>query len=199
MFFQYYNKSIINWRKAWWNPEFHKRANLHKLSEELRLANDPWFVLKRENVRQCFEFVKKQSNIVQIVNSGGLANESLFAIMLYCVKELDNVITSATHMTDWTRRSSTTSPHVFTEANDLDISFIENNLNENDKVMFIRKIHPEFPDEVLLKYICDYHRDRDKELIWHEPITYKAMVFIYIVPVIIIIWFFSTTLEYFYL
>jgi hypothetical protein len=47
LFFDNYNKTIMSWRKAWWNIEFHKRANLALLPEELRLANDPWFVLKK--------------------------------------------------------------------------------------------------------------------------------------------------------
>jgi len=191
----------MNWRKAWWNPDIHKRANLHKLSEEMRLANDPWFVLKRENVSHCFEFVKSQPNIVQIVNSGGLANESLFAIILYCVKEINNVIASATHMTDWSRRSSSTSPHVFTEANNADIAFIEQNLEENDKVMFIRKIHPNFPEQTLLKYIYDYQFKKDAELKWNEPLTKKTVVFlncVYFLSIIVIAWFFITPLEIFY-
>jgi hypothetical protein len=84
LFFNYYQKSLLSWKKPWWNIEFHKRANLHKLPEEMRLANDPWFVLKRENVNHCFQFVKDQQKIIQTINDGGLANESLFAIILYC-------------------------------------------------------------------------------------------------------------------
>jgi hypothetical protein len=171
LFYNYYDKTIMNWRKAWWNTEFHKRANLQKLSEDLRLANDPWFVLKRENVAHCVQFVKNpcSSTLVQTVNSGGLANESLFAIILYCCKQLDNVVASATHMTDWFRRSSSTSPHMFKDGDEMDIQFIEKNLKENEHVMFIRKIHPEFPDEILRKYIYDYAAEKDALLVLREP------------------------------
>jgi len=169
LFFENYNKSVINWKKAWWNIEFHRRANLHKLPEDLRLANDPWFVLKRENVNHCLQFVKTQQNITHIVNNGGLANESLFAIILFCYNQLDKVVASATHMTDWIRRSSSTSPHMFKDADELDIQFIEKNLLENENVMFIRKIHPEFPDEVLKKYIYDFSSKRDAQLILRDP------------------------------
>jgi hypothetical protein len=165
----------MNWRKAWWNMEFHKRANLHKLPEDVRLANDPWFVLKRENVEHCTRFVQTQSNITQIVNSGGLANESLFAIILYYYKELDNVIASATHMTDWGRRSSSTSPHMFKDADELDIQFIEKNLLENENVMFIRKIHPLFPDEVLKKYIYEFSKEKDEQLVLFDPFRKRRL------------------------
>ena len=39
----------MSWKPAWWNVDFHKRANLKQFSPDLRLANDPWFMLKREN------------------------------------------------------------------------------------------------------------------------------------------------------
>ena len=56
LFFTYYNKSILNWKNAWWNIQFHKRANLALLPKELHLGNDPWFILKRENVNDCINF-----------------------------------------------------------------------------------------------------------------------------------------------
>jgi len=197
LFYENHNKSIINWKKAWWNIEFHRRANLHKLPEDLRLANDPWFVLKRENVIQCLQFVQKQQNITQIVNNGGLANESLFAIILFCYNQLENVIKSASHMTDWNRRSSSTSPHMFKEANEIDIRFIEQNLIENENVMFIRKIHPEFPDEVLKKYIYDFSKEKDSQLVLRDPFIRKRLYFymmtflycgMYILPLILGFW-----------
>jgi hypothetical protein len=90
LFYNFYNKSIMSWRTAWWNIEFHKRANLSKLPKELHLANDPWFVLKRENVYQILHFIKLKPDLIKTICSGGLANESLFAIILYCYKQLGN-------------------------------------------------------------------------------------------------------------
>jgi hypothetical protein len=58
LFYENYNKSIMTWKKAWWNVNFHKRANLALLPTELRLANDPWFVLCREDVQKIILFVK---------------------------------------------------------------------------------------------------------------------------------------------
>ena len=58
-----------------------------------------------------------------------------------------------THITDWVRMSSPTSPHLFKEGNELDIAFIRDNLGKNNYAMFIRKVHPNFPDEILREFI----------------------------------------------
>jgi hypothetical protein len=58
-------------------------------------------------------------------------------------------------MADWFRMSSPTSPHLFKDGSEEDIQFIDNFLAKNDFAMFIRKVHPKFPDEILRKYIRD--------------------------------------------
>ena len=187
LFYQNYNKSVMSWREAWWNIEFHKRANLAKLPKELRLANDPWFTLKRENVCQVIDFVNKQQDITKTICSGGLANESLFAISLYCYKQLEingPVIQSATHIVDWNRMQSATSPHLFKKADEQDIKFIDSSLEKNKYAMFIRKVAPEFPDDILRNYIYEYNKDNDNKLILREPIIFtynriKKYLYIY--------------------
>ena len=144
LFFNYYNRTILSWKKPWWNINFHKRANLALLPEELHLANDPWFVMKRENIIQCLNFINKQPKIVQTICSGGLANESLFAIIMYICKQLENteqnknaVISAVTHTADWNRRASPTSPHLFKEGNETDIQFIiKSFLTKNESQWF---------------------------------------------------------------
>ena len=158
LFYNYYNKSLFSWKKAWWNPNFHKRANLAKLSKDLWLANDPWFVLTRENVKQVFHFVSNQKILTKTICDGGLANESLFAIIFNFYKELEetnksHIICSISHLADWKRMSSATSPHLFKNADEEDIKFIDTELERNFHAMFIRKVAPEFPDEILRQYI----------------------------------------------
>jgi hypothetical protein len=155
LFLQNNQKTIMYWRPAWWNVYFHKRANLRLLRKDLHLGNDPWFVLKREHVLSITNYFQKKANICNMICSGGLANESIFAIALKCSHELnnDNVICASTHATDWLRMMSTTSPYLFKEVNDDDIRFIEKALANNPYVMFIRKVHQDFPDKVLEKYI----------------------------------------------
>jgi len=157
LFFQYHNNSIFSWKKAWWNPYFHKRANLSKLSKELWLANDAWFVLTKENVKQILSFIKNKHTLTKIVCDGGLANESLFAIIFYFYRELNNnnkrIICNPTHIIDWINRSSTTSPHLFKAGDENEINFINNELKKNKFAMFIRKIDTQFPDNILREYI----------------------------------------------
>ena len=199
LFYNYYNNSILNWKKAWWNVQFHKRANLALLPDELRLGNDPWFVLKRENVIQCLSFTKNQQKITKTICNGGLANESLFAIILYSYKQLNNVICSITHTTDWSRTVNPTSPHVFKDGNELDIKFIEKSLNNDKYVMFIRKVSTEFPDEIIKKYIYEYSREKDNKLILWDPFIIKKIKNYLIYNIYYILSFIFMIYIYFYL
>ena len=168
LFYKNYNKSIMSWKPAWWNPDFHKRANLRLLPQELRLAHDPWFILKRKNVRQITQFMEdsNKKNLVDLICAGGLANESLFAIILYMcgiisranTPSKQHVISSPTHISDWSRMTSATSPHVFKEGSLTDLRFIDDALKKHPYAMFLRKVAPEFPDEILRQYIYDDKR-----------------------------------------
>jgi hypothetical protein len=175
LFYKCHNNSIFSWKHAWWNPDFHKRGNLSKLPKEIWLANDPWFILTRENVKQVIHFTSTQHLLTQTICDGGLANETMFAVIFYFYKELNNnndkcrIICKPTHLTDWNRLSSSTSPHVFKEVNDQDIIFIDKELEKNGHAVFIRKIAPEFPDEILRHYIYEQNKEKDQQLILVEP------------------------------
>jgi hypothetical protein len=98
-----------------------------------------------------------KNSVYNQVNEGGLANESLFAIILQTFKELTNpntLINSSTTLTDWTRMSSPTSPYLFKEATPENINIIKNLLKENPYAMFLRKVDRAFPDAAL-KEIMD--------------------------------------------
>jgi hypothetical protein len=187
LFLKNYQKSIFSWKQAWWNPDFHKRGNLAKLPKELWLANDPWFVLTKESVKQIFHFVSTQHLITKTICDGGLANESLFAIIFKFYKELNDnskrIISAVSHLTDWNRRSSTTSPHKFKDANETDIQFIEKELERNKYAMFIRKVDKEFPDIILRQYIYEYNKKMDDKLVLVEPFEmifdrYKNLIYL---------------------
>ena len=177
LFYENYNRSIFSWKKPWWNIDFHKRANLYKLPEDLRLANDPWFVLKREHVRLCIQYTNAKKEVVKTICDGGLANESLFAIILQAYKQLHNnsIIRSPSHAVDWSRMKTATSPHTFKEVNNTTIQFIEKSLNENKHIMFIRKISPEFSDDLLNKYIYRYSKESDDKLVLKDPFYIKKL------------------------
>jgi hypothetical protein len=189
LFYENYNKTIMAWKKAWWNVSFHKRGNLALLPEEFRLANDPWFVLKREHVLSINKYMNSKNQIVKTICDGGLANESLFAIILYASKQLNNVISAITHATDWSRMSSKTSPHVFKNADETDIAFIEKFLKKNKYTMFIRKVSPEFPDTILKKYIYEYSKDDYED---NDPCVFNVFsVFYYAIALLFLLFIFK--------
>jgi hypothetical protein len=194
LFYENYNKSIFSWKPAWWNPRYHKRGNLSKLPKELWLANEAWFILTREHVNMVFAFVTKEPVITQTICNGGLANETLFAVIFKLYeKRASNIICELSHLIDWDRRSSTTSPHVFKEANEQDIHFINTNLERNKYAVFIRKISPEFPDEIIHHYIYELNKKKDNELTIYDELTihdvfnkyFIILVFIYIFYIVI--------------
>jgi len=158
------NNSIMSWRKCWWNVYFHKRANLALVPEDLRLGNDPWFVLKREHVKIIMGFFQRYPKLVKIICDGGLANESIFAIIFKHQNVLGEIINSSCNVSDWSRMENATSPHLFKNCDSRDIQFIEKSLNENAYAMFLRKVDPSFPDNALNYYIYNYFKERDCKL-----------------------------------
>jgi hypothetical protein len=154
MFYHHYQASIIKTKPAYWNINIHRRANLRLLSKEYWLANDPWFTLCRDHVNKCLLFLTLKNNIYQQINSGGLANESMFAIILQTFNELTNqvrTINESATVADWTRMASPTSPYMFQDANKENINIICNLLKKNKYCMFLRKVHKSFPDEEIRK------------------------------------------------
>ena len=153
LFFENYRVSIFSWKPAYWNLDIHRRANLRLLKKEFRLANDPWFTLSRAHVHKYIIFLATKNDIYQLVNAGGLANESIFAIMLQTFDELtkpDKLLNAVSTITDWSRMSSPTSPYLFKEASPENINIISNLLKENPHAMFLRKVDRAFPDQPIL-------------------------------------------------
>jgi hypothetical protein len=172
LFYNEHSYSLFSWKPAWWNPYYHQRGNLAKLPKELWLANDPWFILTKENVKQVMHFVNTQKQITETICSGGLANETFFAIVFKYYKELENnshIICTSTHIADWSRPTSATSPHVFKNADEADIRFIDKELERNLYFIFIRKIAPEFPDKILRHYIYEHNKEDVNKLVLIEP------------------------------
>lgn len=152
MFMNHYQASIIKCKPAYWDIRLHWRANLRLLSQEFWLANDPWFTLCRVHVQKCILFLAYKNSIYIQINKGGLANESIFAIILQTFGELKNpmrLINESATVADWTRMASPTSPHLFKESTPENINIISNLLKENKYAMFLRKVDRTFPDSVI--------------------------------------------------
>jgi len=151
MFLQMKERSIFKWKPIWWNTYFNKRANLRLLHPEFHLANDPYFVLKREDAKQCVKYSIVNRSIYQKICQGIIANESVFAIILKVVGSLDEVINESTHLTDWEHMSSSTSPYVFKNGLSREMDYVVQ--NKGTYSLFLRKVDPAFPDNLLRKLI----------------------------------------------
>ena len=153
LFFEHYQTSLFKWKPAYWNINIHRRANLRLFKKEYWLANDPWFTLSRDHVHKCILFLTIKNDIYQKVNAGGLANESIFAIILQTFDQLckqDKLLNEQSTITDWTRMSSPTSPYLFKDATEENINIITKLLKDNPKTMFLRKVDSAFPDQAIL-------------------------------------------------
>ena len=188
LFYNHHNHSLFSWKPAWWNPSFHKRGNLTNLPKELWLGHDPWFVLTRANVKQIIHFANIRPSITKTISNSELANETLFAVIFYLYKELEpnniksHIICSSSHIVDWNRQSTKTSPHVFKHSNEEDIIFINKELERNKFSIFIRKVDPIFSDNILNQYIYNYNKVLDDQLVMKEPfeMIYNRYIFIII-------------------
>jgi len=165
LFFNHYQASIFKWKPAYWNINIHRRANLRLFKKEYWLANDPWFTLSRSHVHKCIIFMAAKNNIYRTVNEGGLANESIFAIMLQTFNELTNpnlLVNDVSTITDWSRMSSPTSPFLFKEGNEENINIIKKLLKENKYSIFLRKVDRSFPDQTIYDLMdCDLGHNYD--------------------------------------
>ena len=170
LFFDTYQASIIKCKPAYWNVSIHRRANLRLLEKKYWLANDPWFTLSREHVHKCILFLNLKNSIYQQINMGGLANESIFAIILQTFGELNNPLTlvnESSTVSDWSRMASQTSPYMFKDATEENINIICDLLKENKYTMFLRKVNKTFPDSVI-KDIMNKDFDHKYELFHNQ-------------------------------
>jgi len=151
-FFTHYSQSIMRWKPSWWNVQSQKRANLRFLQKEYHLANTPWFILNKYHAQICIKYMNVNSKIYNLICSGDVGNESVFAIIFKADRTLDNVLNEETTVTDWDRMMSSTSPYLFRESTDHNTQFVEKYMDENKNAMFIRKIDKTFPDETLLDF-----------------------------------------------
>ena len=152
LFFDHYQASIIKCKPSYWDISLHRRANLRLFASEYWLANDPWFTLCRKHVHFCILFITLKNKMYKKINEGGLANESIFAIILQTFKELTNpyrLINDSSTIADWTKMSSPTSPNIFREYNDENKKLIIDLLKENKFAIFLRKVDRSFPDSAI--------------------------------------------------
>jgi hypothetical protein len=142
------DKSLLRWSPAAHNVQLHRRANLRLLPLPWRLCHDPWFVLTRRHAVVVMRFAFEQKRLLRVICNGGLANESLFAIILEFYGALrgssDVLCEHSSTATDWTQMSSKTGPHVFHDERDLPL--LQKTLAKNPQALFLRKVSASFPE-----------------------------------------------------
>jgi len=149
MFFKHYKQTILRWKKPWWNVYIQTRANLKFFTEDMRFGHDPWFILTRDDVKKIIGYPLTNQKSYQLVCKGAVANESLFAMILYQSKRLDNVLNECSHITNWDRPSSSTSPYIFKTGSTYELDYINDAFQKHPYVFFIRKIDSKFPDNII--------------------------------------------------
>ena len=147
LFYQYHRKSILKWEYSKWNIDYHRRANLKYLHKKYHLCNTPWFLLERSHVYICIQFVILEPKMFSLICKGGIANESIFAIILRYFDQLKYVINENSTIMDWSRMTTSTSPYVFSSEKDMESIYTF--IKKNKYGIFLRKIHKDFPEELL--------------------------------------------------
>lgn len=206
LFFDHYQASIIKCKPSYWDISLHRRANLRMLNKEFWLANDPWFTLCRKHVHYCILFVTLKNKMFKIINEGGLANESIFAIILQKFKELKNplrLINDSSTIADWLRMSSPTSPHVFSDGSEEDKKIICDLMKENKFAIFLRKVDRSFPESVLKEimntefnhtYDLLHNQAKQKYNFFNFFNFFNSSNFFYLVIIFVVSLFFFTTM-----
>lgn len=157
-FSEYNDKSIFRTKGATWNPQFHQRANLQHLPQPMRVEHDPWFTLTRLHVEKIRNYTTNPitQSIYLTVCRGGLANETIFALMLDIFNDKDlnddetnkkrNYINSSATVADWSRRMSPTSPYLFSGTTNAEQNrrIIADLMKSNPLAMFLRKVNSTF-------------------------------------------------------
>jgi hypothetical protein len=203
IFFENNNFSIIYWKKAWWNLSLHKRANLELLPKDFQLAHTPWFVLTKADAVNCLLYKQFKKHIYAIVCKGGLANESIFAIILKSFKRIETeyVKNEISTLIDWSRMTSSTSPYVFKNSENMeklkkDISWIITNKKKNKYTLFLRKVDISFPDEILNDIIYNKSTINDNNNVENNFTVKKYMNLIFIFVFIMAINIFNISIYY---
>ena len=70
-------------------------------------------------------------------------------MILHQNNTLEKVINYSSHIADWSKPSSSTSPYVFSKGDTDELQFINDTIHKNKYAMFLRKIDYSFPDKTI--------------------------------------------------
>jgi hypothetical protein len=92
--------------------------------------------------------------------------------------------------------TSATSPHLFKEGNTVDLLFIKNGIKKNKYAIFLRKISPEFPDDILNEFI---YNSNNLKTIFMKPNTNYLLLFIKFILSILFLYFLMIGIYFLYI
>jgi hypothetical protein len=153
MFNNYKNKTILQYKKIWWDPRFQDRGNSLKFPPKARLGNSEWCSICNEDMRViCYMW--KNTNIINTIMKKPHADESIFSVSLYIGNRFKNTINAFNTLMDWERDLEASSPYTFKYPyTEYDKKFIEEFLKKNKYVMFMRKVDSTFPDKIIYSWL----------------------------------------------
>lgn len=159
IFNEHKQHTFVSHRRAWWNILKVRRANLHLLPSDMHVAHSQWCIFCHEDLSQLVKMSKLDEHIknaLSVLAGGHAAEESYAAALLGSINDMKNVINQPTTLVDWNRSLNGNNPHVFIEWTDADETIVNDLRKTNaNTFMFMRKIGPTFPDEILRKHIFD--------------------------------------------
>ena len=159
IFNKYKQKSFISYDKIWWDPKIVNRANLRMLPPHMHLAHSQWCIFCHEDLSQMVNLSKTNEQIkhmLLMMSRGHAGEESYAAVLLFNINRLKNVIKKQTTLVDWKRTPNGNNPYTFTTWTLHDMESVrEIRMTKANEYMFMRKVGPAFPDDVLRKHIFD--------------------------------------------
>jgi hypothetical protein len=149
---EYHTKTLMTFRKPWWNIWKQNRANLKLFDTEARFGNSEWCAICNEDMKLLISLWEKTDIISKMIEKPH-ADESIFSVGLYFGNKHKNVVKKEITVIDWDRmENNDSSPHTFIDNDEEDQEYIQN-MKKDKFYLFIRKIHKDFPDEEIEDWI----------------------------------------------
>jgi hypothetical protein len=157
IFNKHKQRSFISYDKIWWDPKQVNRANLHMFPPQMHLVHPQWCIFCHEDVSQMVNLSKTNEQIkraLSVLMRGNTADESYAVVLLIMINRLKNVINKQTTLADWKRTPNGNNPYTFNTWTLHDMESVrEIRMTKANEHMFMRKVGPAFPDDVLRTHI----------------------------------------------
>jgi hypothetical protein len=144
----YKNKTLLAYCDVWWDVNTHNRSNLNLIEHQHRFAHQHWCIICKDDMSSIIELFRQNHEIVTKTISGPCSDESVIAVYLSYLNNLNNVINQKTTIVDWERPVGD-SPHTFHCWGEEDQQFLDRYTANNKNCMFFRKVGSSFPDSVI--------------------------------------------------